>query len=87
MKKKIVLIEGRSEVVEWWDQADFHGRFNMVIGADENMRPIADAAQLDVILFRMIVLSVIIVAMICSLSRCQSFAIGAVPACFKKLVP
>ncbi len=50
MKSKILLIEGRPEVVEWWNVHDFRGRFNMVMPADEHMRPaVADPAQLEII--------------------------------------
>jgi len=39
------LIEGRRQVVEWWGRADFHGCFNMVMGAE----PVADPSQLTII--------------------------------------
>ena len=50
MRRKLVLIDGRPEVVEWWDVSDFRGRFNMVMPADEHMRPlVADSGDLKVI--------------------------------------
>ena len=50
MKRKLVLIDGRPEMVEWWDRSDFQGRFNMVMPADEHMRPlVADPGDLEVI--------------------------------------
>ncbi len=48
MKTKTIVIDGRPEIVEWWDRSDFQGRFNMVMGADENMQPVADPQHLDI---------------------------------------
>jgi hypothetical protein len=88
MKKLVVLIHGRPELVEWWDRADFHGRFTMVVGADENMQPVPDSEQLSVI-------PVSDDCIICDYCNADllTFPVPVVggsalcPKCFKKLVP
>ena len=89
MKSKILLIEGRPEVVEWWSVSDFHGRFNMVMPADENMRPaVADPHELEVIP----VADDCIICDYCN-SDLTIFPVPVVggsalcPECFKRLVP
>lgn len=42
MRKSLILIEGRREVIEWWDRSDFHGRINLVCPQDEKDQIIQD---------------------------------------------
>ena len=82
------MIEGRSELVEWWDRQDFQGRFNMLVGADENLQPVADPEQLTVI-------PVSDDCIICDYCNADllTFPVPVVggsalcPECFKRLVP